>query len=347
MRLPFIPQVRASALQNYLNVARFVGLDPFRMLQASKISPRDLENLDNRIAASAVVKLYEDSAAASGREDFGLLMAECRSFASLGPLGLLLHHEPSMRAILEQVVARRRLVNDIVSIRIEESCGQARIRFDLLEGFASRQMVESAVGSAYRLHHEQMAGAWQPDRVHFRHPAPTHTATHRRVFHCPIVFHSDFDGIACSSASLDVANPWHDPGMAAHARRFIDLLSSRPPPESITEQARQAIFLLIGSGHATMEKVAENLAIHPRTLQRLLHQEGISFGKLLGEVRRELAVRYLSGPQQPVKEIAARLGYSSVSSFTRWFTEEFGKSPAAWRRAPPQEVIARVAAAGR
>src|SRR5579864_2938713 len=96
-----------------------------------------------------------------------------------------------------------------------------------------------------------------------------------------------------------------------------------------------------------MEKVAENLAIHPRTLQRLLNRERTHFGVLLGEARRELAVRYLDESHQSITDIALLLGYSTISSFTRWFTEEFGKSPAAWRKTvSPQTIDALTASAG-
>ncbi len=38
------------------------------------------------------------------------------------------------------------------------------------------------------------------------------------------------------------------------------------------------------------------------------------------------------------------LGYSTVSSFTRWFSEEFGKSPAAWRKAAPEDNVVQMTA---
>jgi AraC-like DNA-binding protein len=218
------------------------------------------------------------------------------------------------------------------------------IRVELLPGYARRQTVETTVAIACRSYRELMAGAWQPESVHFRHSAPASTATHRRVFGCPAVFDSEFDGMLCTSAALDMANPWADPAMAAYAQRFIDMLTEQRPSNSVTEQARQAIFLLISSGNATKEKVAKNLAIHPRSLQRILSREQTNFGELLAEAKRELALRYLSGSKQSVTDIALLLGYSTISSFTRWFTEEFGKSPAAWRKAPPKEVIAAITA---
>jgi AraC-like DNA-binding protein len=338
----FIPQVRASALQTYFNVARFVRIDPLPLLRRNKIRPQDLEDPQNLIAASSLVNLYEDSAAAAEREDFGLLIAGSRSVASLGPISLLLRHQPTVRAIIEHVILNMRLLNDIVHAEVDDDGSLAMIRIELLPGFALRQVVESTVAIACRSYRELMAGAWHPESVHFRHGAPVNGITHRRVFGCPIDFDSEFDGILCTSASLDTANPWNDPAMAAHAQRFIDMLARQRPASSVTEQARRAIFLLIASGNATKDKVAENLAIHPRSLQRLLAREGTSFGDVLNEAKRELATRYLTSSKQTVTDVALLLGYSTVSSFTRWFTEEFGRSPAAWRKASPHEVMAAV-----
>lgn len=340
----FIPQVRASALQTFMNVARFVRLDPYSLLRQNKIRPEDLEDPETMIAASALVKLYEDSAAQSGREDFGLLIAGSRSVGTLGPISLLLRYQPTVRSIIEKVIGNMKLLNDIVSANVDDDGHHAMIRIEHLPGFAQRQIIESTVAIACRSWRELMAGAWQPESVHFRHSAPTMLNTHRRVFGCPVVFDSEFDGIGCSSASLDLANPWSDPAMAAHAQRFIDMLSHQRPTSSVTEQARQAIFLLISSGNATKEKVAENLAQHPRALQRMLSRENTNFGELLNEARRELAMRYLNGSKQTVTDIALLLGYSTVSSFTRWFTEEFGKSPAAWRKSSPEDNITKVTA---
>ena len=85
------------------------------------------------------------------------------------------------------------------------------------------------------------------------------------------------------------------------------------------------------SGRANLDLVGENLGLHPRTLQRLLGREKLSFGMLLNEVRRELALRYLSGSTHSVSSIAQMTGYATPSSFTRWFCTEFGTAPAAWR----------------
>ena len=48
-------------------------------------------------------------------------------------------------------------------------------------------------------------------------------------------------------------------------------------------------------------------------------------------MRRELALRYLANPAHSVSAVAQMTGYATLSSFSRWFTGEFGMSPAQWR----------------
>ena len=61
-----LPQVRAAALTNYVEVARFCGLDPDAMLRRARINPAILTDPDDPVAANVVGKLLEASARESG-----------------------------------------------------------------------------------------------------------------------------------------------------------------------------------------------------------------------------------------------------------------------------------------
>ena len=57
---------------------------------------------DRRSPAGAAVRLVEISAAASGRDDFGLRLAGFRRLANLGPLALAIREEPDVRSALDE-----------------------------------------------------------------------------------------------------------------------------------------------------------------------------------------------------------------------------------------------------
>jgi AraC-like DNA-binding protein len=151
------------------------------------------------------------------------------------------------------------------------------------------------------------------------------------MFPVPIEFEADFSGFSCSTASLLHPNPLADEAMARNARQLLRLLPVREGREPIGDKVRRAISLLLPSGRATVDQVAIQLGVSSRSLQRRLDEEGLQFAELLSGVRQDLAAAYLAYSARPVTSVAALLGYSSPSSFTRWFASAFGVAPQVWR----------------
>src|SRR4051812_15841743 len=145
-----VREVRAASLTGFIEVSYFVGLDPFELLRRAKISLRFLEDPESRHAARPVTEMIEDAAAQSGCDAFGLLMAECRSFASLGPLSLLLQHLPDVGEILGALNDYRRLMNDVVSLECLRGPESSAFCWVVAPGFETPQTVDLAVGVCYR-----------------------------------------------------------------------------------------------------------------------------------------------------------------------------------------------------
>ncbi len=324
--------VRAAALSNYGQVARQVGLDPNKMLRRARLDPAVLKNPDQRIPVSAVAGLLEESAAQSDCVSFGLRMAEARQLSDLGAISLLLMHQGTLREIFAIIARYRHLLNEALAIQIENFNDLVIIREELVSESEApaRQSYELALGTIVRIFRALLGERWQPYSVHFTHSAPKDLSVHRRLFGPNLRFDSDFNGIVCAAADLDRPNSAADPVMAAYARQFLETLP-KSQPGSTTLDARKAIYLLLPTGKASIEHVAKNLGLHLRTLQRQLDAESTSFSDLLNGVRRDLALRYLSNPRYSLLQVAEILGYSQLSSFTRWFSLEFGLSPSRWR----------------
>ena len=326
-----VPQMRAVSLSPFVDVANRLGVDPYEMMRKAKIRPEALSDPETRISAATVVKLVDDTARLAGCDTLGLLMAEPRNFASLGPIALLLQHRSTVRDAIGSLIKHQRLLGDVTDHVLEDDGEVASLRMDLLPGLGIRHSVEFAVAIIARGLQQMSGGRWRPDCIHFRHSAPADIKAHRRFFQCAVQFDSDFDGMSCHSRALEIANPAANELMAQHAEACLEMFAGQRVSSSIADQVRRAINSLISRCNVTMESVADNLGLHPRMLQRLLEKEGATFAALLNETRRDLAVRYLATSNQSITEVGLLLGYSTLSSFSRWFTMEFGKSPAAWR----------------
>jgi AraC-like DNA-binding protein len=81
------------------------------------------------------------------------------------------------------------------------------------------------------------------------------------------------------------------------------------------------------------DAVAAALHLSRRTLQRRLNLEGTSFRALLEEVREHLAVELLGAGALSVSDVAQRLGYVEMSSFSQAFRRWKGMGPRAYAAA--------------
>ncbi|HEU4652162.1 MAG TPA: AraC family transcriptional regulator ligand-binding domain-containing protein, partial [Croceibacterium sp.] len=165
-------QMRAVTLSGYIEVAHAVGLDGARMLRQAGIAQESLDDPENRLPAGAVVRLLDRSAEESGCENFGLLMAERRTFASLGPVSLLLERLPNLRAVVRTSIVFQRHLNDVVSISLEDDGDTCLIKLDLWPEYWGAQMIDLLVGIAYQVLSGASGRRWKPDCVHTIRKAP-------------------------------------------------------------------------------------------------------------------------------------------------------------------------------
>jgi AraC-like DNA-binding protein len=71
--------------------------------------------------------------------------------------------------------------------------------------------------------------------------------------------------------------------------------------------------------------------VSPRSLERRLNERGVSFKELVSEMRKRLALEYLTSDRHTLTDIAFLLGYSEVSAFNRAFKRWTGSSPLRYR----------------
>jgi AraC-like DNA-binding protein len=81
----------------------------------------------------------------------------------------------------------------------------------------------------------------------------------------------------------------------------------------------------------TLEEVAVQLRMSPRTLKRRLAEHETSYTALRDDIRRQRALLLLDNRTLTIGDIAARLGYSELPNFTRAFRKWTGMTPIAYR----------------
>ncbi len=129
-----------------------MGLDPGRMLRDFGLTQGCLQDPELKVPIDAVRGLLEASAERSGVEAFGLLMAETRRLSSLGPLGLLIREQPTLRLAVEALALYANRLNAALFLTIEDAGDVVVLREELISGGSGslRQSTELAIGVALR-----------------------------------------------------------------------------------------------------------------------------------------------------------------------------------------------------
>lgn len=111
--------------------------------------------------------------------------------------------------------------------------------------------------------------------------------------------------------------------------------AGRPQQSPFRREVERTAEPLLSAGNFGMERVARELGCSRQTLYRRLKAEGVTFEKLLDDLRRRLAPELVR--TVPVKQAAWRLGFADPASFSRAFKRWTGRSPSearAGRQAP-------------
>jgi AraC-like DNA-binding protein len=326
------PLVRAASLSRYLELSQNLGLDPQPLMRQVGLSAATLAAPDRWISGSATAQLLELSAAASGREDFGLRLAELRRFSALGPISLVLREEPDVRSALDVLVRHQRMYNEALHIRLTSAESLAMLQIDLQFGEPTddRQATELALGVFHLLLRSFIGDQWQPLSVCFAHRAPNDLRTHVRLFGPVVEFDREFDGIVMYASDLDLPNTMADPLLRTYVQRYFEGIAT-PQDTDVVGRVREIIEALLPAGRCSIEEVARGLGVDRRTVHRYLSAQGETFSSLLDSTRVQLVEQLMTNPRRSLTEISDLLGFSSPSAFSRWFRAQFGCSPKDWR----------------
>ena len=333
---------RSQILTGYAALARSLGLSPERLVRSVRLDLDCLQDLDARISAQAFAELLERSSEAARIEDFGLRLAESRALGILGPIGIVVHQEPDLRAALLSLARYLPFHNESLVLHLEETRDLAIFSLEVLTSTAGHgfQVTDLSLGAFHRIVRRLAGPDWKPHRVCFEHRAPRNAAAHRRFFACRVEFEHDFNGIVFRASDLDTPLAMSDAMLAKYAHRYLDSIIVHRGA-TVDEKVRELVGLLLSSGNCNADKVARGLGVDRRTVHRHLAAKGSSFSSVLTDVRKDVATRLLSS-RRPLSEVAEQLGFSGAPVLSRWFRQHFRCSPSWWRQRPKESQRGKV-----
>jgi AraC-like DNA-binding protein len=310
------------------------GVDPAAFLAEVGVSPETVADSDARIpfehlehAWALVPRFSEDDA-------FGLHLAETVHPDAFDVLDYVSQSCSNLEEAFARLVRYQRLMHDVVAVTLELHGDEAWIVHRVSDDPAGvpRHAAEAAVAS-WILRARKLTGAdLRPRLVRFQHTAPRDVSEHARILRCKVEFSAKVNTVILLRTDLSLPIVSANSGLRAILDRHAESLLASLPEQGLASAARAAIADALRAGTAELTSVAKRLGVSKRTLQRRFAHDGLRFEELLEEVRRELAVRYLSEHDVAIGEIAFLLAYSDPTAFHRAFRRWTGTTPQAYRR---------------
>jgi AraC-like DNA-binding protein len=170
-------------------------------------------------------------------------------------------------------------------------------------------------------------------RTEFGYCEPANSAEYRLMYCADLRFDKPHTLLAFEASYLDLPVVQNE----RSAKEFLrtapeNILLKYKNGSSLAARVRRRLRQFLPGAVPDFEQLAGEMNMAPATMRRRLHEEGESYQSIKDQLRRDLAIGYLSHSSRSVMDIALELGFSERSAFHRAFRKWTGASPGEFRR---------------
>ncbi len=339
--------VPSSYAQQLVQLTARWSVAPDALLGGVGLTEQTVRDPLGRLPLSTWAALLERARTLTGEPGLGFYLGLQKRISGYGYLGFAAMSASSLREALELVTRFSVAVVTSVSLRLRvEGRVAALVVEECVDLGSARDIALISLLYGMRQTGRMLTGHDVKGMVELAIPQPAYFARFKHLMP-----HARFDQpvsqVLFDAALLDLPMIQSDRTalhlMRAQCERALDALGYQG---DLVERVRRCIWRDGGTGVSSLEQVADDMAVSPRTLKRMLAKQGTSFSTLLDRERREKATFLLEASRVPLEQIAERLGYSTSSNFGRAFHQWTGMTPGAYRRtrrisAPPPVLSAQ------
>jgi AraC-like DNA-binding protein len=326
--------LQARVVVRMLNAAAAEGLNREALIEAAGLRGVDLSDGDSRVSTSTQVALWQLLAKGISDPGFGVRMGASIRVRDAGLLGYVMQYSTTLVTALGRFVRYGRVLNDSVESVIE--------RPDAHHVAISQTHPELGIGLPFAIDYRlaallaacrQITGVEiEPAEVAFAYEMRASTIEHARFFRCPLRFGRHMSRLVFAERDMHLPVRQGDARLAEYLSDYAEhVLRSMVSGHSTSERVRSAIWNTLSDGRPTLPRIASELEMPARTLQRRLAEEGTSIQREVEEIRKGMAMALLRDRTVSIDEVAFMLGYPEPSTLFRSFKRWTGMTPQQFR----------------
>ena len=323
----------ASLLLILWNILESYEIDPEPLFQETSLNPELMKQSGGRYRIDNIDHLWRKAAEVIDDPCFGLKADKYWHPSYIHALGYAWLASHTLREALIRFVRYLRIVSEKGFLKLEENPDGITLKYSFgLLGMRIPAQIDMGMAMAIHMCRLNYGEDLKPLSVNFIHAEPPCAKEYSAIFKAPVRFSANTDSLTLSLADVDKYLIGANPQLARlNDQVMIDYLG-KLDKDNIVDRVTAVIIDLLPSGGIADEKVAEQLNMSVRSLQRRLKEEGTTFRTLLERVREDLAATYVQDPEIELVEVAFLLGFSDQSAFSRAFKRWTGFSPSEARK---------------
>jgi len=329
------PTVSSESLRVLAAGAEARGLDVAPIFAASGIDPAILGRRGARVGAGPVAEAWRRVNRRFRDQQFPLTICEALPLGAVSPLDYLVLSSADVGTGLAQIARYAPLLSDTEILTLIVNGSEAHIRYH--NRFEVPYAIEMIVGIFVRRARDLFGPSWSIKRVCFAHPALGSRATYDRICQAPVFFDMPFTEVVFARELTKAPMPGADPRLSAilvgDAEAALSAVVRPANTPSFIDSVKRVLQDGLHERDLTLTRLADQLGISTRTLQRRLRGAGVTHRSLVRHVREDVANRSLA-TRASQGHIARTLGYSGPGAFQRAFKRWSGMTPGQIRRKP-------------
>ncbi|WOX05292.1 AraC family transcriptional regulator [Microbulbifer pacificus] len=326
--------IPVSFLHAVLRYAPEHGLSADKLLQRCGIPPKILQDETARVSA----RQYADLQTLAMREMGDEILGYTQPPMKLGTGAALSHwmiHTRNLGQALKRYCHFYGMIERGLKPQLLLTADMAHLRFSLWEDQQQPEpyAFEMVMFGLHRFASWLTRHNLRISQVTLNYPAPEHAREYRAIFlgapiafsaeHCELQFRRDLlqKPIRQTQETLDE--------FLRHPHR--NLLLGNYNLQSWIGRTR-SILRQNMIEMPTLVDVAESLGTSPKRLRQQLGDEGIRYGELKEQLRRDVAMQHLADSEMSVEQVAFLTGFAESATFIRAFRKWTGYTPHAYRK---------------
>ena len=325
--------VSITLLSQMFLYLKSMGIDIDVFLESINIDPQSVKSVDVHIPVETYLYIQEEAVKRTGDDCFGLHMGEYAEAGSWSILGYMMMNCENLGQAFSKAGRYSRIIGNLIEAAAVFQFNKVKFVFFTPPHapVMTRHCYESTFSSSVRMLRTLTGKQINPAKIGFAYPEPKDRSEYERVFQCPVLFDQKENFMVLETKIAKIPVLLSNPALLEHFETYAqDFIARMEHTDEYTRAVTHIVLAHLDDVDLSIKKVAKEMSVSVRTLQKRLEEEGVLFSDLLRSIREKLAKQYLT-ENYTVEQITYMLGFSEPSVFRKAFKKWIGMTPKEYR----------------